>query len=132
MTVGIVGLGLIGGSFAKAYAAEGHTVYGADRDRSVLEFAVMSGVVAGELQEDTISQCDLILIALYPRASIQWLEQNAARIRPGTLVLDCCGVKREVCAACFPLAQQHGFHDRSAFFLKRTGRRVKHAVNSIG
>ena len=109
MTVGIVGLGLIGGSFAKAYAAEGHTVYGADRDRSVLEFAVMSGVVAGELQKDTISQCDLILIALYPRASIQWLEQNAARIRAGTLVLDCCGVKREVCAACFPLAQQHGF-----------------------
>jgi len=109
MTVGIVGLGLIGGSFAKAYAEGGHTVLGADRDRSVLDFAVMSGVLAGELTEDTVKSCDLILLALYPQASIDWLRCNAAHVGRDALVIDCCGVKRQVCAACFPLAEQYGF-----------------------
>ena len=109
MTVGIVGLGLMGGSFAKAYAEAGHTVYGADRDRSVLDFAKMSGVLAGELTDRTLADCDLVLIALYPRASIAWLETHAAAIGHETLVIDCCGVKRQVCATCFPLAAKHGF-----------------------
>ena len=109
MTVGIVGLGLMGGSFAKAYAEAGHTVYGTDRDRSVLDFAKMSGVLAGELTDQTLADCDLVLIALYPRASIAWLEAHAAAIGHETLVIDCCGVKRQVCAACFPLAAKHGF-----------------------
>ena len=109
MTVGIVGLGLMGGSFAKAYAEAGHTVYGTDRDRSVLDFAKMSGVLAGELTDRTLADCDLVLIALYPRASIAWLEAHAAAIGHEPLVIDCCGVKRQVCAACFPLAAKHGF-----------------------
>ena len=65
MTVGIVGLGLMGGSFAKAYAEAGHIVYGTDRDRSVLDFAKMSGVLAGELTDQTLADCDLVLIALW-------------------------------------------------------------------
>lgn len=47
MTVGIVGLGLIGGSFAKAYHAAGHTVLAFDADRSIYDFAVLSGTVNG-------------------------------------------------------------------------------------
>lgn len=109
MTVGILGLGLIGGSLARAYALHGHTVYAAEKDESMLAFAQLSGAVHGELTPDTISKCDLILLAIYPGGSAAWLETHAAYIRQDTLVLDCCGIKREICARCFPVAAKHGF-----------------------
>ena len=80
MTVGIVGLGLIGGSFAKAYHAAGATVLACNRSRSVLDFAMMSGAVDGELTKDNVSACDLVLIALYPEATVDWFRRMAAHI----------------------------------------------------
>ena len=109
MTVGIVGLGLIGGSFAKAYHAAGHTVLAFDTDRSTYDFAVLSGAVNGPLTDETLSTCDLILIAVIPSAAVGYLEQHAAHIGPKPVVIDCCGTKRVVCTACFPLAKQFGF-----------------------
>ena len=109
MTVGIVGLGLIGGSFAKAYHAAGHTVLAFDTDRSTYDFAVLSGTVNGPLTDETLSTCDLILIAVIPSAAVGYLKQHAARIGPKPVVIDCCGTKRVVCTACFPLAKQFGF-----------------------
>ena len=109
MTVGIVGLGLIGGSFAKAYHAAGHRVLGCDTDASTLEFSMLSGVVEGPLTDENLSQCDLILIAVYPGAAIAYLKEHAAQIGSKPVVIDCCGTKRVVCAACFPLARQYGF-----------------------
>ena len=109
MTVGIVGLGLIGGSFAKAYHAAGHTVLAFDIDRSTYDFAVLSGTVNGPLTDETLSTCDLILIAVIPSAAVDYLKHHAAHIGPKPVVIDCCGTKRVVCAACFPLAKEHGF-----------------------
>ncbi len=109
MTVGILGLGLIGGSLARAYALDGHTVYAAEKDSHMLSFAQLSGAVHGELTVQTIPQCDLILLAIYPGGSAAWLESNAAVISSDTLVMDCCGIKREICARCFPLAKKCGF-----------------------
>ena len=109
MTVGIVGLGLIGGSFAKAYHAAGHTVLAFDTDRSTYDFAVLSGTVNGPLTDETLSACDLILIAVIPSAAVGYLKQHAAHIGPKPVVIDCCGTKRVVCTACFPLAKQFGF-----------------------
>ena len=109
MTVGILGLGLIGGSLARAYALEGHRVLCADRDESMLSFAVLSGAVEAPLTSKNIAECDLILLAIYPDGSSAWLEQNACYIRKGTLVMDCCGIKREICRRCFPLAKEYGF-----------------------
>ena len=109
MTVGIVGLGLIGGSMAKAYAAAGHAVLAHDRDRTMLEFAKLTGDVAGELTAETMAQCQLILVALPPEASMGWMEAHAAEISPETVVMDLCGTKRKLCAACFPLAKRFGF-----------------------
>ena len=108
MTVGIVGLGLIGGSFAKAYHEVGATVLAWNRSRSVLDFAVMSGAVDAELTEDNIAACDLVLIALYPEATIDWFRRMAPHIGPHPVVLDCGGTKRTICAACFPIAKEHG------------------------
>ena len=109
MTVGIVGLGLIGGSFAKAYHAAGERVLAWNRTRSVLDFAMLDGGVDGELNEQTIADCDLVLVTLYPAAAIEYLARMADRIGPKPLVIDCCGTKRVVCEACFPLAAAHGF-----------------------
>ena len=108
MTVGIVGLGLIGGSFAKAYHASGERVLAQDIDRDVLSFAVISGAVDEELTDGTMAECDLILLAVCPAAAVEWLRKNAPKIASHTIVIDCCGTKRPVCAACFPIAAQYG------------------------
>ena len=109
MKVGILGLGLIGGSLARAYALEGHTVYAAETNESMLSFAMLAGAVHGKLDEETVPQCDLILLAIYPDGSASWLEQNAPFVSKDALVMDCCGVKQEVCRRCFPMAKEYGF-----------------------
>ena len=109
MTVGILGLGLIGGSLARAYALEGHTVYAIERNESMLSFAMLAGAVHGKLIEDTIPKCNLILLAIYPDGSANWLEKNAHLISKDALVIDCCGTKEEICRRCFPLAKKNGF-----------------------
>ena len=109
MNVGILGLGLIGGSLARAYAIAGHTVFAAERDESMLQFAMLAGAVHGRLDETAVAKCDLILLAIYPHGSASWLEQNAHLVSSNALVIDCCGIKREICERCFPLAEKYGF-----------------------
>jgi prephenate dehydrogenase len=109
MKVGILGLGLIGGSIARAYSLEGNTVFAAEKDESMLSFAMLAGAVHGRLDEETIPCCDLILLAIYPDGSAGWLEENAGLVRKDALVIDCCGVKREICQRCFPVAEKYGF-----------------------
>lgn len=109
MKVGILGLGLIGGSMARAYAVAGHTVYAADLDESTLSFAMLSGAVHGRLDEETITACELLLLAIYPDGSAKWLEDNGRLVDSGALVLDLCGIKQEVCKRCFPVARKYGF-----------------------
>lgn len=110
MTVGIVGLGLIGGSMAKAYSQSGtDTVLGWDIDTAMLEYARLRGAVQGVLTEENISSCDLLFIGLYPRAAVEYLTKTAHRIAKDTVVIDLCGTKRTVCDAGFALAEQYGF-----------------------
>ena len=109
MIVGILGLGLIGGSLARAYALEGHTVYAADRDELMLSFAILAGAVHGKLDSSAIPRCDLILLAIYPEGSASWLEKHASQLSQKTLVIDCCGTKEMICDRCFPLAKNYGF-----------------------
>ena len=110
MTVGIIGLGLIGGSMAKAYKENsGATVLAADRDSTIVEYARLQGTVDGELTAETIPSCDLILIALYPRAAMEYLKNTAHLIAKEALVIDLCGTKRTICEAGFALAEQYGF-----------------------
>lgn len=109
MIVGIVGLGLIGGSLARAYKQKKHTVYGYDLDDKILDVAKMVNVIDEELDKDTIAQCDCILIALYPKATIEYLEEMGTYINNRTVVIDCCGVKEEVCEAGFKIAEKYGF-----------------------
>ena len=109
MNIGILGLGLIGGSLARASSKAGHTVLVSARNKDMLSFAQLAGAVAGPLTNENISGCDLILLAIYPAGSIGWLEENAPYISRSTMVIDCCGTKRDVCHRCFPLAEKYGF-----------------------
>lgn len=109
MTVGILGLGLIGGSLARAYAKAGHRVLAAEQNETVLSFAQLAGAVDGALEDSDIPECELLLLAIYPEGSAQWLEQHASLVAKSALVIDCCGIKREICKRCFPLAKQYGF-----------------------
>ena len=109
MIVGILGLGLIGGSLARAYAKNGHKVYAADKDESILEFAQLAGVVHGRLNPETIPTCQLILPAIYAGGSIAWLNENARYISCDAMVIDCCGIKQQICDCGFALAEEFGF-----------------------
>lgn len=109
MNVGVLGLGLIGGSLARAYTKAGHIVFACESDESMLSFAQLAGVVNEPLTKDNLSSCDLILLAIYPDGSAGWLEENAHLVNPQALVIDCCGIKREICRRCFPLAEKYGF-----------------------
>lgn len=109
MTVGIVGLGLIGGSLAKAYRAHGARVLAYDTDGATLSFAQLDGTVDAVLDMENLPECDLVLIAVRPGAAVAYLRQAAPYIGAHPLVIDCCGVKRGVCESAFALAREHGF-----------------------
>ena len=114
---GIVGLGLIGGSFARGYAQAGVRVLAWDPDDDVMTAASM-GTVAGELNDKTLGECDIIVLACYPEACIEWLEAHAQALADATdtdaimgpVVIDTVGVKGIVCERAFELAREHGFY----------------------
>ena len=109
MNVGILGLGLIGGSMARAYKKAGHTVYAFDTDKETLSFAKLSENVDFTMSEKNIGGCELLLLAALPDAAVKYLENNAKYINKNTFVIDCCGTKKNICKAGFALAEKYGF-----------------------
>ena len=109
MKVGIVGLGLIGGSFAKAYAAGTHEVYALDTDEKVMDFAILSGAVKGRLTDEMLPDLDLILVCTYPEAAIAFMQEKGPLIGKKPVVIDSCGTKRGVVEAGCRLAKEYGF-----------------------
>jgi len=110
MKVGIVGLGLIGGSIAKAYKNNSDTsIVGYDKEESVLDFAIMSGAVDEKLTDENISECELIIIAIYPKATLDFLNEKGNLIDENAIVIDTCGIKRSICDKAFELAEEKNF-----------------------
>ena len=109
MKVGICGLGLIGGSMAKCYKLAGHTVLGFDISTATLGFASLSGIIDGELNEETIPECELVLVALYPEATIEYIKKIAPLLSKSAILMDLCGVKEQICECGFELAKKYGF-----------------------
>lgn len=110
MNIGVVGLGLIGGSIAKS--AKKNTkfkVYGYDINENVVKNAINEKSIDGELTEARLSNCDYVFIPLYPEAVIDYVEKNASVFKEGAVVIDCAGVKRSVCDKCFKIAENFNF-----------------------
>lgn len=106
MKVGIVGLGLIGGSLARTLKLRtAHEVYGADISETALQQATLLGAMDGELTDKVLGECDVVLVSLYPGAIIDWVKAHEGMFRENALVIDCGGVKQEICAELVPLAR---------------------------
>lgn len=110
MKIGIVGLGLIGGSMAKALTKRtSHTVLAADTDNSVMCRARLEEAIHGELTDEELPTCDFVIIALYPQAIIEYVKSHAHLFPKDGIVMDCGGVKQIVMDGVKPYAEQYGF-----------------------
>jgi len=110
MKIAVIGLGLIGGSIAKAIKLNTeHEVLGYDIEKSVVLKAKLIEAIDNELDLTRIDECDTVIIALYPEATVEFIKNNADKIKKNALVVDCCGIKRIVCDTAVPLSKEHGF-----------------------
>ncbi|MBQ8080724.1 MAG: prephenate dehydrogenase/arogenate dehydrogenase family protein [Clostridia bacterium] len=109
MNVGIVGLGLIGGSLARAIKQAGYRVLGTDINRSVLLKAKMLEIVDEDLTDENLSECQVVLLGIYPQATVDWVRAHEKLIEKDTVVMDTCGVKTTVCYPCWESAERGGF-----------------------
>jgi len=111
ITVGVVGLGLIGASFCKAYKENEPeaVVYGWNRTKSTSEMAKMQGVIDDELTDENLGSCDLVILSLYPEASVKWMEDHRKSFNKNGIVTDACGTKRFICDRAFAIAEEEGF-----------------------
>ncbi|MCR5148208.1 MAG: prephenate dehydrogenase/arogenate dehydrogenase family protein [Eubacterium sp.] len=108
--VGIIGLGLIGASFAKAFKQNSDCkILAFNRTRETAEKALREGVIDEILDEDNISECDLIIPSLYPDAIIEYVKNHAKKIKKGAIVIDAGGLKRKICKELYPIAAENGF-----------------------
>ena len=110
MEIGIVGLGLIGGSLAKAISQNtDNTVYGFDISKPVVHKAMLVDAIEQPLTDELLSQCDIVIVALYPQDTVDYVTNHADLFKKGSIVCDCSGVKRMVCEQLIPLAEEKGF-----------------------
>ena len=97
MKIGIIGLGLIGGSFCKAIKAKtDYICMGMDKNPDVLRKAINDGVIDGELTKETLKDCDIVIVSLYPKATVSFLNENAKNFNKNGIVTDVCGIKSYV------------------------------------
>lgn len=105
----VAGLGLIGGSMAKALKDySGYTVYGWNRTPSVAEAALREGAIDGIATDEIIADCDLLIPALYPQATIEFLQKYIPTMKPDAQVVDLVGVKTAIVEAVEPVALRCG------------------------
>ncbi len=110
MTIGIVGLGLMGGSLAKAISfGTDHTVWGTNRSAEAVQKALFVGAIEKELTVEDLPCCDLVIVSLYPEASVNYIIENAGVFKSGAVVMDISGVKRYVCDALYEVAHKNDF-----------------------
>lgn len=109
LSVGVVGLGLIGGSFAKAAVNAGYRVSGMTRNPDMALFAEMEGAISCRITEKELAKCDIVILAMPPEAVLDFLRRNGKNFAPGSTVIDICGVKRVICREAWQIAGKYGF-----------------------
>lgn len=109
MKIMIVGLGLIGGSLAKAFKKfTDYEIVGLDKNENVIKTAVENGDIKNAF-DGNFNGIDIIISGLFPRDTIKFVTENADKIDKNTIVTDCGGVKEKVCRAIEPIARENGF-----------------------
>ena len=95
----IVGLGLLGGSYAKALKRFGFHISSITREQSSIDYAIQEGIIdegSVELDENMIGKADLVIFALYPHVFVEWIENNQHLLQSGALITDVTGVKGNI------------------------------------
>lgn len=110
MKIGIIGLGLIGGSIAKAIKENTeHTVIGYDIDPTVVHRAILLNAIDMPLCDEDLSECDIVIVSVYPQAAIDYVKAHVALFKKGSIVMDSCGVKASICKSLAPVAEENSF-----------------------
>lgn len=92
----IVGLGVIGGGYARALTRQGYRVSCITREQKDIDYAVAHGIIHSgytEPRPEILAAAELVVLALYPHTAVEWMRENQNFLRPGTLVTDVTGVK---------------------------------------
>ena len=95
----IVGLGLLGGSYAKALKRFGFHISAITKEQSSIDYALKEGIIdegSTALDESIIGQADLVVFALYPHVFVEWIEKNQQLLKSGALITDVTGVKGSI------------------------------------
>ncbi len=95
----IVGLGLIGGSYAAALSGAGYTVGGIDRSAQTVDYALSRSMISSgsvQVSADYVGQFDIVVFSLYPHIMLEWTKDYGSYIKKGALVTDVTGVKGAV------------------------------------
>ena len=95
----IVGLGLLGGSYAKALKRFGFQISAITKEQSSIDYALKEGIIdqgSTEIDEKIIGEADLVVFALYPHVFVEWVEQNQNLLKSGALITDVTGVKGSI------------------------------------
>lgn len=110
MNIAVVGLGIIGGSFAKALKKyTNHYVIGLNRTKETLAKALEQGAIDEAGREESLAKADLVILCLYPAAAVSFVEKYGKFIKKGAVVTDASGIKREICPKMTALAEEYGF-----------------------
>ena len=109
MNIGIIGLGLIGGSLAKAVKRfTRHRVYVWNRTRTTAEEALAEHAADAILDSPAdFAKLDLMLLGLYPEATIEFVRKHIGELKTGAVIMDTCGTKSKVCQECQKLSDEH-------------------------
>ena len=95
--IGIVGLGMLGGSYAKGFYNAGYDVIGIDIDEKAIEYGKkMKWIVEGGTDPSLVSKCDLVIFAIYPMKFAEWIENYQHYFKSGIIISDVTGIKRVV------------------------------------
>ena len=95
----IVGLGLLGGSYARALKRFGFHISAITLDQSSIDYAIGEGIIdegSIDLDERMIGEADLVIFALYPHVFVDWIERNQGLLKSGALITDVTGVKSSI------------------------------------
>ena len=110
MNIAVVGLGIIGGSFCKAFKKyTDHYIIGINRTAETAQKAFEAGAIDEIGTPETLQKADVVILTMYPQADIDFIKENGKHIKKGALVTDASGIKRAICPALTELAQQYEF-----------------------
>lgn len=110
MNIAVVGMGIIGGSFCKAFKKyTQHYIIGINRTQSTLQEAFDCGAIDEKGTEESLGKADVVIMALYPQATVDYIEKYGSYLKKGCIVTDSSGIKTEICPQMVALSKKYGF-----------------------